>query len=63
MSSTIININIVKNITENINIINNIIYPKEIIEEMNEYIYGFNSPSINSPPPLHGISIFNKNII
>ena len=53
-------INNIKNITENINIVNNIMYPSEKIEEMNEQIFGVNSPSLNSPSILHGISIFDR---
>ena len=35
-------------------------YPSEKIEEMNEQIFGVNSPSLNSPSILHGISIFDR---
>jgi hypothetical protein len=47
-------------VTENINIINNIIYPIEKVEYLNEQILSVGSPSFNSPRSIHGMSIFNR---
>ena len=60
MSSNKIIYNIKNDVTENINIKNNIIYPNEKVEELNEQILSVGSPSFNSPRTIHGMSIFNR---
>ena len=60
MSSDKIIYNIKNDVTENINIKNNIIYPNEKVEELNEQILSVGSPSFNSPRTIHGMSIFNR---
>jgi hypothetical protein len=62
MSSNKIIYNIKNDVTENININikNNIIYPNEKVEELNEQILSVGSPSFNSPRTIHGMSIFNR---
>lgn len=60
MSSNKIIYNIKNDVTENINIKNNIIYPNEKVEELNEQILSVGSPSFNSPRSIHGMSIFNR---
>ena len=51
---------VAENINININIKNNIIYPNEKVEELNEQILSVGSPSFNSPRTIHGMSIFNR---
>ena len=62
MSSNNIIYNIKNDVTENININikNNIIYPNEKVEELNEQILSVGSPSFNSPRTIHRMSIFNR---